>query len=92
MINSKSDRRSHSILNSNSGIAVPKSERFKYPGESAKTKVSYHQGLQDFNFMNVHSGKYYKGASIGKGGKYDFTKERKSPGVGTYHIPSIFDK
>lgn len=34
-----------------------------------------------------------RGASIGYGEKYDFTKELKSnPGIGKYAIPSLWDK
>jgi hypothetical protein len=34
-----------------------------------------------------------RGASIGYGDKYDFTKQyERAPGVGRYQIPSVWDK
>ena len=44
-------------------------------------------------FLEEHSHKYYKGASIGKGEKSDFARPyRENPGVGNYRLPSIFDR
>ncbi len=38
-------------------------------------------------------GKKNKGAFIGYGDKYDFTKDRKdNPGIGKYQIPTVWDK
>lgn len=43
--------------------------------------------------MNKHSKQYYRGASIGKGNKTDFTSMVKdNPGPGGYHLPSIWDR
>lgn len=41
----------------------------------------------------VQKGKVYRGAGMGFGWKTDFAKENEDkPGVGSYHLPSIFDK
>jgi hypothetical protein len=37
--------------------------------------------------------KYYRGASIGRGSKHDFTEMGKGrPGVGEYFLPTIWDR
>ena len=38
-----------------------------------------------------HSGKFYRGASIGYGDKTDFV-HKGSPGIGKYKLPSIWDR
>jgi hypothetical protein len=43
--------------------------------------------------MDKHAKMFYKGASIGKGQKHDFTTlQKQNPGVGVYHLPSIWDR
>lgn len=54
--------------------------------------VSYSK-LPSMKFEEQQSKKYYKGASMGKGNKSDFTEYyRHNPGVGQYKLPSIFDR
>ncbi len=42
-------------------------------------------------FKEKHSGKFYRGASVGYGDKTDFA-HKGSPGVGRYKLPSIWDR
>lgn len=55
-------------------------------------RISY---LRDrsFQFKSPETGKYYRGAGLGYGGKTDFAKQKQSvPGVGNYKLPSIWDR
>jgi hypothetical protein len=56
--------------------------------------VSYlREEKRDFDFKDKHAKVYYRGASIGRGDKYDFTNQYKSnPGVGVYNLPCIWDR
>ena len=84
-----------SVVNQNSNIFTPTEKRFQHYVDRENTNCSY---LRDrdtpvFDFMENHSKNYYRGASIGKGNKSDFTAERRhSPGVGNYTLPSIWDR
>lgn len=61
--------------------------------QDKQTNIISYSKLPSMNFEQAQSRKYYKGASIGRGGKYDFTFfYRDNPGVGQYKLPSIFDK
>jgi hypothetical protein len=55
--------------------------------------VSYLRDKYQMDFKDPHAKAYYKGASIGKGSKLDFTNlHRSNPGVGVYNLPSIWDR
>ncbi len=61
--------------------------------QDKQTNIISYSRLPDMKFEEQHSHKYYKGASIGKGTKADFTLYYKqNPGVGQYKLPSIFDR
>ena len=49
--------------------------------------------IYESRYSPDRKGKYYRGASIGRGYKTDFTKLReKCPGVGSYMLPTIWDR
>ena len=61
--------------------------------QDRQTNVISYSKLATLKFYDDQSKKYYKGASIGKGSKTDFTSVyRGNPGVGNYKLPSIFDR
>ena len=82
-----------SVLNHNTKIFMPTEKRFQKYGDRQNTNISYLKDRDSFDFKNSHAKVYYRGASIGKGDKSDFTSLQKStPGVGGYNLPSIWDR
>lgn len=72
----------------NRSIVFSKERRFQDYTDKQNPIVSYLTSeLQSTN------GSQYRGASLGFGSKEDFTRSsRYNPGVGKYHLPSIFDR
>jgi hypothetical protein len=88
---SKKDR--VSVVNHNTKIFMPTERRFLEYRDKQNNNVSYLRERNSMDFKNEHAKVYYKGASIGKGNKLDFTALQKStPGVGGYNLPSIWDR
>ncbi len=79
-----------SVVNGNTNIKIPQQERFKIYRDAPNPKISYLPD-QSFEFKQKRVGKYYRGASIGYGDKQHFNK-LDNPGVGKYHLPSIWDR
>lgn len=60
--------------------------------QDRQTNIISYSKLKSLEFLDS-SKNYYKGASMGKGEKIDFTVPyRGNPGVGNYRLPSIFDR
>ena len=53
--------------------------------------MSYLEDMSEMVMKEKHSGKFYRGASIGYGDKTDFA-HKGSPGIGKYKLPSIWDR
>lgn len=83
-----------SVVHHNSNIFTPSEQRFLVYQDRQNPIVSYiREEKRDFDFRDKHSQVYYKGASIGKGDKHDFTSlYRGNPGVGDYTLPCIWDR
>ncbi len=83
-----------SILNHNNNIKFPQEKRFFTSRDPANNKCSYlKESERSFELKEKNVEKYYRGASIGYGGKADFTHAKKDlPSVGKYHLPSIWDR
>lgn len=72
---------------------MPTERRFQEYKDKANNNVSYLKDRSSMDFKDGHAKVYYKGASIGRGNKLDFTALQKStPGVGGYNLPSIWDR
>ena len=83
----------NSVLNSNNRIKFAKEERFFSNLEDKKNPYVSYQGPGNLDFKDSRANKYYKGASIGRGSKHDFSHDGKGrPGVGEYFLPSIWDR
>lgn len=82
-----SPRKSHTnVYNTGGGIILGKSKRFSYDKSEDHGDSYFFRPESDFEKKN-------RGAYIGYGKKYDFTKVyEKAPGVGRYQIPSVWDK
>jgi hypothetical protein len=83
-----------SIVHHNTNIFTPTEPRFISYIDKQNQNVSYiREEKRDFDFKDKHARVYYRGASIGRGDKYDFTNQYKSnPGVGVYNLPCIWDR
>ena len=83
-----------SILNNNNNIKFPQEKRFFVSRDTTNNKCSYlKEEERSIGFKERKLDKYYRGASIGYGGKADFTHAKKDvPSVGKYHLPSIWDR
>lgn len=83
-----------SVLHHNHNIFTPTEPRFVNYVDKQNHNVSYiREEKRDFDFLDKHSKLYYRGASIGKADKSDFTSQYKSnPGVGVYNLPCIWDR
>ena len=80
-----------SVLHSNGEIVMSSERRFQNYEDRPSNVVSYSK-LPSMKFSDGQS-KVYKGASLGYGSKVDFSQQNKdSPGVGSYRLPSIFDR
>ena len=75
-------------MNQNSDILMNKSPRFEEV-KANSPKISYIDPEKSSEFSNRKT----KGWHIGKTNKSDFTTQFKhNPGVGQYHLPSIWSK
>lgn len=83
-----------SVVHHNNNIFTPTEPRFASYVDRQNQNVSYiREEKRDFDFKDKHAKVYYRGASIGKGDKHDFTNQYKSnPGVGVYNLPCIWDR
>ena len=91
MKNSLLQRRS--VVNSNNTVRFTRESRFFDNLEDKKNPNVCYQGVSNMDFKDSKSMKYYRGASIGRGSKYDFTEQGKGrPGVGEYFLPTIWDR
>jgi hypothetical protein len=82
-----------SVVNHNHNVFIPSEKRFMSYQDKQNHIVSYLREKDQFDFKDGHAKVYYKGAAIGVGEKSDFTNQfRSNPGVGAYHLPSIWDR
>lgn len=62
-----------SVLNSNNRIKFSKEQRFFGNLEDKQSTVVSYQEPPNMDFRQSRVNKYYRGASIGRGSKHDFT-------------------
>ena len=71
------------MINGNNRIKFTKEERVFGNLEDKKNPYVSYQDPGNLDFKHERVNKYYRGASIGRGSKYDFAHESKGrPGVG----------
>lgn len=82
-----------SVVNTNSNIMFGKEKRFFGNLQDKKNPYVSYQDPGTLQFQEPVSKRYYRGASFGRGEKYDFTSSgRNRPGVGEYFLPTIWDR